>query len=107
LLRKTREYDRLWDELEREVARRGLPEQAISALAEAAIAGRLTSSQYRSAAGVSAHAANRDLKRLVDAGLLVATSDERGRCYVAADPVKAIRARTNDPDTLAPDPFAT
>ncbi len=107
LLRKTREYDRLWEELEREVTRRGLPEPAISALAEAAITGRLNSAQYRSAAGVSAHVANRDLKRLVDAGLLVATSDERGRCYLAADPVKAIRERTRDPDTLAPDPFAT
>ncbi len=106
LLRKTREYDRLWEELEREVARRGLPEPVISALAEAAITGRLNSAQYRSAAGVSAHVANRDLKCLVAAGLLVATSDERGRCYLAAESVKAIRERTRDPDTLAPDPFA-
>jgi Fic family protein len=107
LLRLTQEYDRLWDELEREVARHGLPERAIYALADAAIGGRLGNPEYRSAAGVSVQVANRDLKRLVDTGLLVATSDKRGRCYISADPVKAIRAQTRDPGTPDRDPFAT
>src|SRR5204863_352966 len=49
LLRRTREYDRLWDELEREARRRGLPERMISALAEAAIGGGLTAALYESA----------------------------------------------------------
>jgi Fic family protein len=107
LLRLTREYDRLWDALEREVMRRGLPERMISAVAEAAIGGRLRAPEYRSVAGVSARAANRDLKHLVDEGLLLAASDKRGPYYLAADPVKAIQAQTRGPHAPDSDPFAT
>src|ERR1700704_1177492 len=106
LLRRTEEYDRLWDELERDVKRRGLAERTIFALAGAAIGGSLTAALHQSTAGVSAREANDDLERLVEAGLLVATSDKSGRCYVAADAVKAIRARTLDPQIPARDPFA-
>jgi len=42
----------------------------------------------------------------VKAGLLVATSDKSDRCYFAADAVKAIRARTLDPQIPDRDPFA-
>jgi len=38
LLRRTEEYDRLWDELERDVKHRGLAERTIFALAGAASA---------------------------------------------------------------------
>jgi len=107
LRRRSGEYDRLWVELEREVTRRGLPDRTIAALAEAAIGRRLTSPEYRSAAGVSAREANRDLKCLVDAGLLVATRHERGLGYLAADPLKAMRAQTREPDAPHVDPFAT
>ena len=107
LLRLTREYDRLWDELEREAMRRGLPERMISALAEAAIGSRLGSPEYRSAAGVSARVANSDLKRLVSEGLLVAASDKRGPYYLAADLVKAIQAQTRSPHAPDRNPFAT
>ncbi len=107
LLRLTREYDRLWDELEREVMRRGLPERMISAVAEAAIGGRLRGPEYRSVAGVSARAANHDLKHLVDEGLLLAASDKRGPYYLAADLVKAIQAQTRGPHAPDRDPFAT
>ncbi len=106
LLRRTREYDSLWDELEREAKRRGLPERTIFALAQAAIGGGLTAAQYESAAMAPAHEAGHDLERLVETGLLVATSDKGGRCYLAADAVKAIRARTLDPQIPERDPFA-
>jgi Fic family protein len=106
LLRRTEEYDRLWDELERDVKRRGLAERTIFALAGAAIGGSLTAALHQSTAGVSAREADDDLERLVEAGLLVATSDKSGRCYVAADAVKAIRARTLDPQIPDRDPFA-
>ena len=106
LLRRTREYDRLWDELEREVKRRGLAERMISALAQAAIGGSLTAALYESATMASAHEVGDDLERLVKAGLLVATSDKGGRCYLPADALKAIRARTRDPQIPDRDPFA-
>jgi Fic family protein len=107
LRRRTQEYDRLWEELEREVARRGLPERVISALAEAAIGSRSTGPLYQSVAGVPAREADRDMKRLVGAGLLVEASDKLGPRYLPADPVKAIRTRTRDSYTADEDPFAT
>ncbi len=106
LLRRTEEYDRLWEELEREVKHRGLAERMITALTEAAVGGSLTAALYESATMASAHEASDDLERLVEAGLLVATSDKGGRCYLAADAVKAIRARTLDPQIPERDPFA-
>ncbi|HYS76512.1 MAG TPA: Fic family protein [Burkholderiales bacterium] len=106
LLRRTQEYDRLWEELERDVKRRGLAERMISALAEAAIRGSLTAALYESATMASAHEASDDLERLVEAGLLVATSDKGSRCYLAADALKAIRARIHDPEPPDQDPFA-
>jgi Fic family protein len=106
LLRRTEEYDRLWDELERDVKRRGLAERSIFALAGAAIGGSLTAALHQSTAGVSAREAGDDLERLVEAGLLVATSDKSGRCYLAADAVRAIRARTLDTQVPDRDPFA-
>jgi Fic family protein len=107
LQRRSREYDRLWEAIEREVARRGLPERAIFALAEAAIGRRFTSAEYQSAAGVSADEADGDLKGLVDAGLLVAATEKDGRVYLASDAVKAIWARTRDAGEPNVDPFAT
>ena len=106
LLRRTEEYDRLWDELERDVKHRGLAERMIFALAGAAIGDSLTAAQHQSTAGVSAREASDDLERLVEAGLLVATSDKGGRCYLAAGALKAIRARMRDPQPPDQDPFA-
>jgi Fic family protein len=103
LMRRTREYDNLWDALELEVRRRELPEQAISALAQAAIGGSLTAAHYESTAMVSAREADDILGRLVKAGLLVA---DGSHSYLAADTVKAIHARTRDPQIPEPDPFA-
>jgi hypothetical protein len=82
-----------------------LAERTIFALAAAVIGGSLTAALHQSTAGVSAREAGDDLERLVEASLLVATSDKRG-CYLAADAVKAIRARTLDPQIPDPDPFA-
>ena len=107
LMRRTREYDRLWEALEVEVRRRELPEHATSALAQAAIGGNLTAALFESSAMVAGREASDTLERLEQAGLLVATSDAGGRSYVAADAVKAIYARTREPRTPEPDPFAT
>jgi len=106
LMRRTREYDRLWDELEHEVRRRSLPEQVTSALAQAAIGGSLTTAHYGSTAMVSAREADDVLECLVKAGLLVATSASTDRSYLASDAVKAIYARTRDAQPPDQDPFA-
>jgi Fic family protein len=106
LMRTTLEYDLLWGELEREVTRRGLPEHAISALAQAALGGSLTVALYASTALVSEREADDALARLVHAGLLVAMRAESDRAYLAADAVKAIYARTREPRIPDTDPFA-
>lgn len=51
--------------------------------------------------------ASRDLKAMVDAGLLSAVGERRGRYYVAGDEVVALRAEVRDARAprVADDPF--
>jgi DNA-binding transcriptional ArsR family regulator len=57
---------------------------------------------------VSDQTATRDLKALVDAGLLTPEGDKRGRVYTAAGPLKEIReqARASRQPRSPTDPFA-
>jgi len=105
LRRRTQEYDHLWEELEREVKRRGLPDRMVSALAEAAVGDRVTNAVYRSLAGVSSRVAASDLKRMVAENLLVVSGAARSPCYLAADAVKSTRSRTLNPYAREGDPF--
>lgn len=68
LLRRTREIQRVWDQLEVEVQQRGLPDRVILALADAAIGLNVRNSTYRTAADIFENLASRDLKNLCDAG---------------------------------------
>lgn len=104
LLLRTRELARLWDALEHEVTRRGLPERTILALAEAATGLRIRNATYRPIAEISDQVASRDFKSLVEEGLLVAKGERRGRYYVAAEALQAIRAKTREPRKVE-DPF--
>lgn len=104
LAARSRDYDRLWDELEREAARRALPERTLAALAAAAMGERLTGDDYQSFAEISAAIACEDLERLVEAGLLAKTNTPHA---LAASPqLQAIAARCCTPDEPEPDPFA-
>lgn len=105
LLRRSRQLERIWNELEIEVGRRKLPERCILALVDATTGLRVRNSTYRVAAEVSDGAAARDLKVLVEAGLLVAQGEKRGRYYVAAPTLQELRHRTGETDRV-PDPFA-
>lgn len=103
LRKHSRDYDRLWEELEREAARRALPERTLSALAAAAMGGRLTSEEYQSFAEISPQAAGEDLKRLVEANLLAETNTPGA---LAATPeLEAIAARCRAPEAPELDPF--
>lgn len=105
LLRRTREIQRVWDELEVEAKRRQLAERLIFALADAAFGLRVRNSTYRTAAEVSENVASRDLKLLVDAGLLIPHGERRGRSYVASEFIRSIRERAREP-RVNEDPFA-
>lgn len=106
LLQRTRELQRLWDALEEEISRKGLPERTLLALADAAIGLKVRNATYRPIADISDNLAGRDLKTLVEHGLLVAEGEKRGRFYVASDGLKAIRAQTREAKRGEEDPFA-
>jgi Fic family protein len=105
-LRRTRMIRRLWDELERVIKTRGLPDRVIFALSDAAMGLRVRSAHYRKNAEVSKVVASRDLKAVVQAGLLIAEGERKGRSYKASDAVRQIslRIRSEEPGKIA-DPF--
>ncbi|MBX3516243.1 MAG: Fic family protein [Rhodospirillales bacterium] len=105
LLRRTKEIEHLYEELLQIVRRNGLPERTTLGLLEAAIGHRVRNASYRVSADVSNNLASRDLKALVDSGLLVAEGEKRGRYYIASVEIKALRARTRLLKRLD-DPFA-
>ncbi|WP_420444969.1 Fic family protein [Candidatus Poriferisodalis sp.] len=108
-LRRVREAERLWDELERISAELSLPERSLNALTMAANGLRVRNATYRAASEeLSGGAASRDLRRLVDVELFVPQGEKRGRFYRAAPRLRAIREKiiaARDPVEIA-DPFA-
>ncbi|MGB6979915.1 MAG: Fic family protein, partial [Candidatus Acidiferrales bacterium] len=106
LVRRTARIKALWDELEREIAKRHLPERVIGAVADAAMGYRVRSATYRRYADVSKVVASRDLRAAVESGLLIPTGERRGRIYRASEEVKALstKIRGSEPKGI-PDPF--
>ena len=104
LLRRMREMQRLWDRLESEVSRKGLPERTILALADSASGLRVRNATYRKAAEVSMELASRDLASLASQGLLIAHGERKGRYYTASEELKSIRRLTREKKVVK-DPF--
>jgi Fic family protein len=104
LLIRTKEIQRLWDSLEIEVSSRGLPERTLLALADAAVGLRVRNATYRPIAEISEQQASRDLKTLVEQGLLVPQGEKRGRFYTAGESVRLLRGKTREAGTIE-DPF--
>lgn len=105
LLRRNAEFDRVYGELEQLVRRAGLPERTSFALLESAFGLRVRNASYRATADISNNLASRDLKSLVDAGLILPEGERRGRDYIASPQVRAIRERLRMPRGHD-DPFA-
>lgn len=106
LLRRSREMNQLWDAVEELIQKRRLPDRMIPALADAAYGRRLRNTTYRTATDVSEAVAGRDLKTLVESGLLEKQGENRGRYYVASPELVEIRRKTVEPRTPLPDPFS-
>ena len=104
LLRRMREMERLYAELVDLVAAKRLPDRMAMALVQAALGGSVRNASYRVSADVSKNLASRDLKQLMDAGLLVPEGQKRGRYYKPAPMVAEIRQRLRHPQQ-ADDPF--
>jgi Fic family protein len=111
ILRRNEELGAVYGDLLGLVRSHRLIERMALGLLESAFGGRVRNASYRVTTGISNNLASRDLKQLVDAGLLTAKGERRGRHYIASDEVKAIRERNRlkrpleDPFVqLAPDP---
>ena len=92
-----REMSLVWNEIEVAAARAGLPGRAIAPLVEAAFGFRVRNPGYRAQARVSQLVASRDLKLLVEAGLLEPLGERRGRSYAASAGLKDLRERHRPP----------
>jgi Fic family protein len=100
LLKRSREMQRIWDEIERVVAGFDLPERVQLVLSDATLGYRVRNATYRSAADISETLASRDLKLLVERGLLIPDGTNRGRSYVGSQVLKDIRDRTREPKAI-------
>ncbi len=104
LLQRSRMTQRVWAELERILIKRGINDRALPTLADAAFGYRVRRSAYMNATGVSEQVASRDLKMLVDHGLLISEGETRGRTYEGSPLIREIYVRNYEPRTNV-DPF--
>ena len=105
LLQRSRITQRVWNEIEGIIEHRGLPDRTIVALVDAAFGYRVRNSTYRINAEVSDQVASRDLKLLVEEGLLVPDGATRGRIYTASELLRNVYLRNYERRTHE-DPFA-
>ena len=106
LVMRTRAIDTLWQELERMISERGLPSRLIYAMSDAAIGLRVRNASYRNLAELTDMMASRDLKNAVNAGLLVAVGERRGRVYSGSLQIKATFDKVRSEYIRSvPDPF--
>ena len=113
MVRRIQESEDLWTRLEVLVAEHGLIERCLIGMFDAAIGLRVRNATYRAAfeemgEEIPETTATRDLRQMVDAGLLIAYGEKRGRYYAAAAPLKEARGAVlegRDSDIFS-DPFA-
>lgn len=72
------------------VAERGLPERTLDPVFDAAMGLRVRRPGYVRRSGIEQRTASRDFKHLVEAGLLAAQGQTKGRFYVADGPVREV-----------------
>lgn len=109
LSRRVKQSEQLWTILAGEVARVGLDERTVLALFDAAQRFRVRNSAYQAHTDLSEYAGGRDLKRLVDVGLLEPHGEKRGRYYMAtgrllelAAPAREVGGEWEREDPFAP-----
>jgi Fic family protein len=113
VLRRREEVESLWNSCADLAEEHGLPERTAAGLMDAAYGLRLRRGSYRALAAsvggeeISDLTATRDLKAMVDADLLEAVGERRGRYYIASDDLLAVRRRIRSerPPRETSDPF--
>jgi Fic family protein len=108
LLRRVREAEDRWEAVEALAVAKGAPERSIPALFNASMGFRIRNATYRVHSEVSDLVASRDLRALVERGLLEPKGERRGRFYVRSTALVEIdlRVRATRPAKGAEDPFA-
>jgi Fic family protein len=97
VLRRVRESELIWEQLDQLVHDRGLHPRVSAALFDATLGLRIRNSGYRASLEswgepISAQMATSDLRAMVDAKLLVQVGAKRGAHYVASDELMRMRA---------------
>lgn len=98
LIDRIAETERLWQELDVLASRHHLPSRAVTALFDASHRLRVRNGTYRAfledvGDPITEQTASGDLRKLVEAGLLVPVGERRGRHYVASDEIREIKDR--------------
>lgn len=113
MLRRQGEIEELWNLCVELAEENRLPERCAAALMDAAYRLRIRRGSYRSSAEtvvgeeISKQTASRDLKAMVDLGLLEPVGEKRSRYYLAGDEIATLRdtIRAKRPPQMADDPF--
>ncbi len=113
MLRRREEIEALWNASLAAAGANGLPERCASGVMDAAYGLRLRRRSYRNSVEavtgdeISDLTASRDLRAMVDSGLLTAVGERRGRYYLAGNEVLELRAsvRAARSPKVADDPF--
>lgn len=111
--RRRAEIEELWNGCVALAERHDLPERCAAALVDTAYGLRIRRGSYRAAAKdttgdeLSDQTASRDLKAMVDLGLLEAVGERRARYYLAGNDARGLRKaiRSKRPPREADDPF--
>jgi Fic family protein len=98
------QFDRVWSETERIGKEKSLPDRTLQAVADAIFGLKIKNATYRAFLGISENLASRDLKLLVDKGILVPSGEKRGRVYEPSPKMKELRKATWQKFKL-PEPF--
>jgi hypothetical protein len=104
LLQRSRMTQRIWGQLEQLLLQKRVNDLALPAIADAAFGYRIRRSHYLKSAEVSDQVASRDLKELVDKGLLIGQGETRGRVYVGSPLIREVYLRNYEVRTNV-DPF--
>src|SRR5713101_1023582 len=98
VLRRVKESEQMWAEVETLMERHHLPDRSLAALFDAVIGLRVRNGIYRATLidwdeEISNQTATSDLRAMVNAGLLEQHGIKRGTSYTAAEPLQEIRLR--------------
>jgi Fic family protein len=104
LMRRQQELGLIWDDLEREISKRELPDRSLPLLSDACLGFSIRNVTYRKHADVSQVVASRDLNAITKSGLFEPHGEGRGRTYKATPELLAIRDRHRRKRPI-PDPY--